>query len=114
MKFREYSIKAKETAAYPTDGFLGLSYTALGLNGESGEVAEKVKKLIRDGGSRDIESLIAEHRWEIAKELGDVLWYLSALCNELGVSLEEVASLNVEKLRSRQLRGVLGGSGDSR
>jgi NTP pyrophosphatase (non-canonical NTP hydrolase) len=75
------------------------------LTGEAGEVAEKVKKMVRDG-TLDTEGL--------KKELGDVLWYLAALASDLGVTLEEVAAGNVTKLRSRAERGVIGGSGDNR
>ena len=103
MTFNEYQEEAKKTAIYPTE--YRLVYPALGLTGESGEVAEKVKKMVRDG-KLDSEGL--------KKELGDVLWYLAALASDLGVTLEEVAVSNVAKLRSRAERGVLGGSGDNR
>jgi len=109
MTFNEYSDKAKEFAVYPTIGH-GISYPALGLCGEAGEVAEKVKKLFRDNGGM----LTNENRAVIIKGLGDVLWYANALAGELGVSLEAVAVANIDKLSSRKERGVLNGSGDNR
>lgn len=114
MELNKYMAESAKTAQYPKEGLVGLSYAALGLNGEAGEVAEKIKKLIRDGNGIDPESLIAQKRQDIAKEIGDVLWYVSALCRELGVSLEEVAQANLEKLQSRQKRNVIKGSGDNR
>jgi NTP pyrophosphatase (non-canonical NTP hydrolase) len=82
----------------------------LGLVGEAGEVAEKFKKIIRD---MDGEILV-EDRLEIRKELGDVLWYIAALSDYLGFSLEEVGQKNIDKLLDRKARGVSGGSGDNR
>lgn len=87
-----------------------LYHLVLGLVGESGEIAEKMKKLIRDHASD--ESKI--DREDIKKELGDVLWYAAVLANYLGISLEDVAQTNVDKLASRAERGVIGGSGDNR
>ncbi len=84
---------------------MALSYTALGLVGEGGEYSEKVKKFIRDG-TFDRELML--------KELGDVLWYLSAASRELGSSLGEVARINVDKLAARRKSGTLSGSGDTR
>jgi len=110
--FLEYQALAMETAIYPTDGISGIAYTTMGLAGEAGEVSEKVKKIIRD--STDLEKAISDKRTEIAKELGDVLWYVAAICREFGLSLEEVAEINIEKLKSRQKRGKLKGSGDNR
>jgi NTP pyrophosphatase (non-canonical NTP hydrolase) len=80
-------------------------YPTLGLCGESGEVAEKVKKQVRDG---------VFNRHEVAKELGDVLWYLANICNDIGYSLEEVADLNITKLSSRKERDAIKGNGDNR
>ncbi|GHJ56082.1 hypothetical protein Nm8I071_53890 [Nonomuraea sp. TT08I-71] len=82
----------------------------LGLVGESGELAEKVKKWVRDLDSE--ESRI--DRAGIAKELGDVLWYVAVLADHLDLSLDDIATANLAKLASRQGRGVLGGSGDDR
>ena len=107
MDFNQYQEAAKLTAIYPHDQ--GLVYTVLGLVGEAGEVAEKVKKLIRG-------DLVEQGDFEqdVTKELGDVLWYLSNLAGELGVSLNQVAELNLAKLQSRQERDVLNGNGDDR
>ncbi|USN96695.1 MAG: nucleoside triphosphate pyrophosphohydrolase family protein [Candidatus Nomurabacteria bacterium] len=82
----------------------------LGLVGESGEVAEKFKKLVRDKGGEISE----EDRQELLKELGDILWYVNAVSVLLGSSLEETASKNLEKVLSRKARGKTHGSGDNR
>lgn len=82
----------------------------LGLVGESGEVAEKFKKLLRDQNG----ALSDNTKAELVKELGDILWYVNSVAHLLGSSLEEVARLNNEKLASRQKRGVIKGSGDNR
>ena len=102
MTFDEYQKFARSTAFYPEE--CKVTYPTLGLCGEAGEVAEKVKKNIRDGKSLD----------GVGLELGDVLWYISALADDLGVTLEEVAQANVDKLQSRKDRGKIGGSGDNR
>ena len=86
-----------------------IKYLALGLAGEAGEVADKVKKLIRDGGENGDEFTDA-----LVLELGDVLWYVSQLATFIGVNLEWVARKNINKLQSRQDRGVISGSGDNR
>jgi len=109
MTFEEYQKLSRETAVYPDIG-KNFTYPTLGLAGESGEVAEKVKKILRDNGGVIDE----ERRKELTKELGDVLWYLSQIASEIGVPLEEVASLNIEKLRSRYDRNKIKGSGDNR
>lgn len=85
-------------------------YPTLGLVNEAGEVAGKVKKIFRDRGGAVTDT----DRDALALELGDVLWYLSELCSRLGIELEEVAALNIEKLRGRTARGTLTGSGDAR
>ena len=111
LKFKEYENSAHSTAEYPLRGkFGGLLYTALGLCGESGEFAEKVKKIIRDDGS----TISAEKRKELLKELGDILWYIVEAAFELRSSLEEVARLNAQKLKDRKERSVISGSGDNR
>ena len=111
LSFDDYQRLAGRTAVYPgRDGDGIAAYPALGLAGEAGEVCEKVKKAIRDDGGR----IDDERREALEKELGDVLWYVAALCTELDLSMEEVARANVEKLTSRQQRGVLKGDGDSR
>ena len=100
MTFDEYQKQSKETAIYEHP----IIYPTLGLCGESGEVAEKVKKHLRDGASLD----------ELKKELGDVLWYLASIASDLNISLNDVALTNVEKLQSRMERGKIQGSGDNR
>lgn len=109
MKFEEYQKRSRETAQYPDAG-RNFIYPTLGLNGEAGEVAEKVKKILRDDGGEVSD----EKKKEIIKELGDVLWYLSQLASEFGVTLEDVARMNLEKLASRRDRGTINGSGDNR
>lgn len=109
MTFEEYQKKSRKTAQYPDAGS-NFVYPTLGLVGEAGEVAEKIKKIIRDDGGE----VLLEKKKEIEKELGDVLWYVSQLATELGLSLEEIAEKNIEKLYSRFDRGKLGGSGDNR
>lgn len=109
MTFEEYQNKSRETAIYPSLGS-NFIYPTLGLVGESGEVAEKIKKILRDK-----EGVINEDsRKEIAKELGDVLWYLAQLSSELNLSLDDVAKMNIEKISSRKERNVLSGDGDNR
>ena len=103
MDFKEYQRKAVSFALYPATH--KVLYPTLGLCGESGEVAEKVKKQVRDG---------VFNRHEVAKELGDVLWYLTNVCNDIGYSLDEIAVLNINKLNSRKERGVISGNGDDR
>ena len=109
MDFKTYQKKARLTAQYPNLGSNNI-YPTLGLVGEAGEVAEKVKKVIRDkNGIFDEES-----KNGIKKELGDVLWYLSNLCDEFNFSFEEVAIQNLEKLNIRAAKGKISGSGDDR
>lgn len=109
--FDDYQAMAQSVAVYPGRyGVMGVVYTALGMNGEAGEVAEKIKKILRDkNGAFDAESRAA-----ILKELGDVLWYVTMCADELGFTLADVAQGNADKLLSRKNRGVLGGSGDNR
>lgn len=106
MNFSEYQKRASATAIYDTK--FSVLYPALGLAGEAGEVADKVKKIIRDN-----KSLVNEKQ-ELAKELGDVLWYINALARDIGYSLEVIAEMNLEKLESRKERGTLQGNGDNR
>ena len=109
MNFEEYQQKSRETVIYPgkDNNFV---YPTLGLTGESGEVAEKVKKVLRD----DQGIINQEKKEEIGKELGDVLWYLSQIASELNLSLESIAQNNIEKLQLRVQKGTLHGSGDNR
>jgi NTP pyrophosphatase (non-canonical NTP hydrolase) len=108
MKLNEYMEKAGKTAIFTKEK--GLVYCTLGLTGEAGEFADKVKKIIRD----DNNELSEEKRQALAGELGDVMWYTAMLARELGTTLEEVAQNNLDKLESRRLRGKLKGSGDDR
>lgn len=109
MDFNEYQTKARSTAIYPNKNN-NITYPALGLAGESGEVCEKFKKVIRDN-----EGIVSEEKTqEIKKELGDVMWYLANICCELGLTMEEVAEANIEKLFSRKERNKLKGEGDNR
>ena len=98
-----YEMKAGQTAIFPEHK--ALEYLALGLTSEAGEVAGKIKKIIRDGKG-DKEA--------IAYEIGDVLWYCAVLASELGVSLNTIMQKNLEKLHDRHSRGTLQGSGDDR
>jgi len=109
MNFEEYQIESRKTAIYPDIG-KNLYYPTLGLCGESGEVAEKIKKIFRDANSL----ITQEKREEIKKELGDVLWYLSNLSSELELSLDDVAMTNIHKLKERQRNNKLHGNGDNR
>jgi len=113
MDINEYAKTAISTLAKDYEyGYIDaqLMGQVLGLSGESGEVLEKFKKLLRDKQGK----LTDEDRAEIIKELGDILWYVNSVAHLLGSSLEEVARLNNQKLLSRQQRGELSGSGDNR
>ena len=131
MNLNEYQEESKRTAVYNASGIvitaadvkagaivksdtqldpLPALYVTLGLVGESGEIAEKMKKIIRDNGGRVTKQEVED----LVKELGDVLWYVAQMASELGVSLEKVAEVNIEKLTDRRDRGKLGGSGDNR
>lgn len=105
LTFVEFQEKAKGTAVYPQGTDEGLYYAVMGLAGEAGEVANKVKKLIRDGILNP--SVVLD-------ELGDVLWYCAAVASELDGDLSEVAQNNLDKLYDRLDRGVVQGSGDDR
>jgi NTP pyrophosphatase (non-canonical NTP hydrolase) len=109
MDLNDYQLGALRTAA-PRDRKNELLHLVLGLVGESGEVAEKFKKWVRDQDSD--ESRL--DRDDIAQELGDVLWYAAVLADYLDLKLDDIAQANLAKLASRQTRGVLGGSGDNR
>ena len=109
MTFEEYQKESRKTAMYPDAG-KNFIYPTLGLAGESGEVAEKIKKVLRDKNGIIDDAT----KQEISKELGDVLWYVAQIGSELGLSLENVATENIKKLFSRKDRGVLKGNGDNR
>ena len=108
--FDLYQQRAWKTAFYPGKRSGFNLYTVVGLCGEAGEVAEKAKKIFRDRNgdptNRDVDV--------IGLELGDVLWYIAAIASELGLSLGEVAEVNLRKLESRRVRGKLSGEGDER
>jgi NTP pyrophosphatase (non-canonical NTP hydrolase) len=108
LQFNEYCKAAASTDCYPNDCKPWVY--ALGVTGESGELADKIKKVYRD----DNGVFNQEKRDAIAKELGDVLWYVTRLGATLGFSLEEIAKGNIEKLADRAKRGRIGGSGDNR
>jgi len=104
-----YQYQATQTAIFPKEK--ALEYLALGLTSEAGEVAGKVKKLIRDG--EDVEGFEMK-KIAIASEVGDVLWYCAMMAKEVGVPLNTIMKENLEKLHSRKERGKLSGSGDNR
>ena len=109
MDFHTYQQRSRATACYPDAGANPI-YPTLGLCGEAGEVADKVKKVLRDqGGEFSAEVITA-----LQLELGDVLWYVAQLATELGLELDQVAQANLDKLGSRSARNVISGSGESR
>lgn len=125
MNFDEYDRRASRTAVYPGQGVTlsawmqsgqihdilpGLMYTALGLGGEAGETLEQVKKIYRDDHGNPPQERIDR----VKKELGDVLWYVAACAREVGATLDEIATMNIEKLEDRAIRGQIHGSGDDR
>ena len=110
LSFNDYQERTADTAIYPGQGdVMGLAYVGLGL-GEAGEVQGKIKKVLRD----DAGQITDEKRAAIAKELGDMLWYVSQTASELGVNLGDIAQANLDKLAGRKERGTLQGSGDER
>ena len=109
MDFQQYQEGCRATARYPDAGANPI-YPTLGLCGEAGEVADKVKKVLRDQGGEFSAEVIAA----LQLELGDVLWYVAQLATELGLELDQVAQANLDKLASRSARNVISGSGDSR
>jgi NTP pyrophosphatase (non-canonical NTP hydrolase) len=111
MHCTDFQIQSRAFAQYPGAGTTaGLSYVTLGLCGEAGEVAEKVKKLIRDDGG----VMSDERRLAIRDELSDALWYLAQMHTELGLTFDDTARRNLEKLSGRRSRSALHGSGDDR
>lgn len=111
MNLDEYQKQASQTSTYGgKDQAYVLMYLSMGLAGETGEVIEKLKKIVRNDGGVVSES----KRDDLAKELGDVLWYLSQLAETLGLSLSGVAEKNIEKLSDRAMRGVIKSEGDDR
>lgn len=113
MKLDKYQKQAAEFDLFETSVDLkspGFLEKVLGIAGEAGEVTDKVKKIIRDKGGYASE----EDRMEIAKELGDVLWYVANVARYLDVSLSDIAEGNIAKLSSRKKRNKLHGEGDNR
>ena len=113
MRLSEYQDDSSQTAIYPgalTGVRPAMNYAVLGLVGEAGELANKVKKIYRD----DIDETSDEFREAVKQELGDVLWYVARVADEFGLELDDVAESNLSKLFARQEAGTLGGSGDSR
>ena len=105
----EYQARACQTAIFPKHR--ATEYLTLGLTGESGEIANNVKKFIRDGATKD--EYLAK-RIEIGYEIGDVLWYCAVLAEELEMNLGHIMEKNLEKLADRHKRGKISGSGDNR
>jgi NTP pyrophosphatase (non-canonical NTP hydrolase) len=116
MGVKIITLNAYQDAAAQTANFgdKGIIYPALGLAGEAGEAVDKIKKLWRNKDIKYGEQYSDEERTELVKELGDVLWYLSAIALELEVSLQEVAEVNIDKLLDRKERNVLKSEGDNR
>jgi NTP pyrophosphatase (non-canonical NTP hydrolase) len=109
MNFSAYQYKALRSAVYPNRG-KNIVYPVLGMNGEAGEVAEKVKKILRDKNG----VWTKEDQEEIKKEIGDVLWYCAAAAKEFGLNLQDVAEANIDKLKDRLKRNKIHGNGDNR
>jgi len=108
LDFNDYQKIAKTTAIYPDQ--YKITYPALGLVGEAGEVANKVQKIVRDGEDK----MPSDWKEQLASEIGDVLWYCAALASDLNMSLGVIAAQNKEKLEARLKKGTLQGSGDKR
>ena len=108
VEFNVYQTTASDTAIYEEQ--YKILYPALGLAGEAGEIANKVKKLIRDGPAKRP----TDWRQQISDELGDVLWYCAALATDLNLTLGAIAGENLNKLSARKEAGTIGGSGDKR
>lgn len=106
MNFYEYQSKVLKTGVYPK--IYSISYPALGLAEETGEVCGKISKMMRDNIS------LVDQKDSLQKEMGDVLWYLAALAHDCGLSLQAIAETNIEKLKARQQAGTLHGEGDNR
>ena len=109
MEFETYQYFARKTAVFPKE--FTVIYPAMGVASEAGECLEKIKKQLRDKNCNWDD---VEFKEKVAKEMGDVLWYLANLAEDLGMNLNDVAELNLKKLKDRQDRGVLKGEGDNR
>jgi NTP pyrophosphatase (non-canonical NTP hydrolase) len=110
MTFDEYQKQAQQTVLHHKDPLMDKTIWVLGISGEASEIAEKWKKLI----AYENGEITEEKKTEMAKEIGDVLWYLAAFAESLGLSLEDIAGKNIEKILSRKQRGMTKGSGDNR
>lgn len=110
MNFREYQKLAQRSVITNKDPLMNKTIWVLGISGEASEIAEKWKKIVAYDDGR----ITSETKAELAKEMGDVLWYLAAFSESLGLSLQDVAESNVEKVMSRKARGVTKGKGDNR
>lgn len=104
MDLAKYNEMVDASSVYPRENLY--VYPALGLGGEAGEVQEKIKKWLRGDG--DLDKVL------VAKELGDVTWYVTALARDLGYTLEDILQMNYDKIMSRKERGALKGDGDER
>lgn len=109
MDFTAYQLASRETAIYPQSHLI--TYPALGLAGEVGELCNKVKKIVRDYEGSLTRS---GYKGQLKAELGDILWYLSQVASDAGLSLDEIATENLTKLADRKKRGTIGGDGDER
>ena len=103
-----YQQVAKTTAIYPREQ--AIIYPTLGLTGEAGEVANKVKKIIRDGTDKNNEDMVQA----LSSEIGDCLWYIAVLADDVGLKLSDIANNNLLKLANRKEKGTIRGSGDNR
>lgn len=120
MTVTEYQTIIEQTAVYPKE--IGILYCTLGLCGEAGEVSEKIKKIYRDNpemlvklkNTLLISEEVEEVRNSLKKEIGDVIWYCTALASEFDISLEDVMATNYTKLLARKATNTLHGSGDNR
>lgn len=113
LTLNQYQERARATADYPLLGE-NLLYPAIGAGEEAGEILGKVKKLWRNKGKTAAKDLTQEEKDAIIKEVGDNLWYLAAMCNELGITLQYAGEVNLAKLADRRERGVIKSEGDNR
>ena len=110
MTFDEYQKRALTTAHNTYEPLMERTIWAMGVAGEAGEVVEKWKKIVAYKGGKPTQ----EELDELAKELGDVVWYIAVMAHSLGYSFDDIMARNVEKLKSRKARGVIKGKGDNR
>lgn len=114
MEIKHYQELARTTAIYPTE--TKVTYPLLGLTGEVGELCNKLKKVLRDRGATQLSIHVIPKvvMDEVEGEIGDIMWYVAALCTDLGLDLNELCKANLDKLFSRKERGTLKGEGDQR